>query len=128
MTRKLASALTIASTAAALAAVAAIASTNAYADDITVDTTPFVSTRTRAEVQAEVMGQAEQLRMASSEWTTQSNVASLPQSDLTRAQARADYIAARREVTALTSEDSGSAYLAAQARRSHDMILAGSDR
>ena len=126
MTRKLASALTIASTAAAALAFASIASSNAYADDITVDNTPFVSTRTRAEVQAEVMGQAEQLRIANSEWSTQS--ASLPQSDLTRAQVKAEYIAARREVNALNSEDSGSSYLASMQHRRSGVILAGSDR
>ena len=128
MTRNLASALTFASTAAAVVAFAAIASTSAHADDITIDPTPFVSTRTRAEVQAEVMGQAEQLRLANSEWATQSNVASLPQSELTRDQVKAEYIAARREVNALNSEDSGSAYLAALPRRSHDVIMAGSVR
>ena len=37
-------------------AMAAMACNNAYADDITVDNTPFVSSKTRAEVQAEVMG------------------------------------------------------------------------
>ena len=128
MTRNLASALTIASTAAAAFAFAAIASSNAYADDITVDNTPFVSTRTRAEVQAEVMGQAEQLRIANSEWGTQSDHASLSQSDLTRAQAKADYIAARREVNALNGEDSGSSYLASMQHRRSGVILAGSDR
>jgi hypothetical protein len=128
MTRNLASALTIASTAAAAFAFAAIASSNAYADDITVDSRPFVSTRTRAEVQAEVMGQAETLRMANSEWSTQSNHASLPQSDLTRAQVKAEHIAARREVNALKSEDSGSSYLASLQRRRNGIIMAGSDR
>jgi len=126
MNRKLASTLTIVSTAAAAFAFAAIASSNAYADDITVDNTPFVSTRTRAEVQAEVMGQAEQLRIANSEWSTQS--ASLPHSDLTRAQVKAEYIAARREVNALNSEDSGSSYLASMQHRRSGVILAGSDR
>jgi uncharacterized protein DUF4148 len=128
MTRNLASALTVASTAAAAFAFAAIASSNAYADDITVDNTPFVSTKTRAEVQAEVMGQAEQLRIANSEWFMQSNHASLPQSDFTRAQATAEYIAARHEVAALSSEDSGSSYLASQQRRRTGLIMAGSDR
>jgi hypothetical protein len=127
MTRNLASALTIASTAAAAFAFAAIASSNAYADDITIDNTPFVSTKTRAEVQAEVMGQAEQLRIANSEWSTQSDHASL-HSDLTRAQATADYVAARREVNAFNGEDSGSSYLASLQRRRHGVIMAGSDR
>jgi hypothetical protein len=128
MTRNLASALTIASTAAAAFAFAAIASSNAYADDITIDNTPFVSTKTRAEVQAEVMGQAEQLRIANSEWSTQSDHASLNHSDLTRAQAKADYVAARREVNAFNGEDSGSSYLASLQRRRHGVIMAGSDR
>ena len=112
MNRKLASTLTIVSTAAAAFAFAAIASGNAYADDITVDNTPFVSTRTRAEVQAEVMGQSEALRIASSEWSMQSNHAAVPHNDLTRAQVKAEYIAARGEVNAFNSEDSGSSYLA----------------
>ena len=73
MNRNLASTLSITTTAAAILAVAAIASGNAYADDITIDTTPFVSTKTRAEVRAEVMGQSEALRTASSEWSMQMN-------------------------------------------------------
>lgn len=64
MNRKLALALVIATAAAG----------NAFADDITVETVPFRSTATRAEVQAQ-------------------------------------YIAARDAVAAMTSEDSGSAYL-----------------
>jgi hypothetical protein len=128
MNRNLASTLALTTTAAAAIALAALASSNAYADDITIDNTPFVSTRTRAEVQAEVMGQAEALRMANSEWSTQSNQASLPHSDFTRAQAKAEYIAARREVNALNAEDSGSSYFASLPRRVHDNIVAGTDR
>ncbi|HWP10371.1 MAG TPA: hypothetical protein VNN06_01010 [Ramlibacter sp.] len=129
MNRNLASALTIVSTAAAAFAFAAMASGNAYADDITVDNTPFVSTRTRAEVQAEVMGQAEQLRMANSEWSTQLNQPSRPQGGLTSAQAKAEYIAARNQVNALNSEDSGSSYLAALPRsKDATVIMAGQAR
>ena len=129
MNRKLASTLTIVSTAAAAFAFAAIASGNAYADDITVDKTPFVSTRTRAEVQAEVMGQSQALRLASSEWSMQSNQAALPHSDFTRAQAKAEYIAARREVNAFNSEDSGSSYLARLPRTvDATLIVAGHAR
>jgi hypothetical protein len=51
MNRNLASTLSIVSTAAAAFAFAAIASGNACADDITIDNTPFQSTRTRTEVQ-----------------------------------------------------------------------------
>jgi hypothetical protein len=126
MNRKLASTLSIVSTAAAAFAFAAIASCNAYADDITIDNTPFVSTKTRAEVRAEVMGQAEQLRMANSEWPTQMNQPF--HSGLTRAEAKADYIGSRREVNAFNGEDSGSAYLASLPRRGHNVILAGTER
>jgi 4'-phosphopantetheinyl transferase EntD len=130
MNRNLASTLTIVSTAAAAFALAAMASGNAYADDITVDNTPFVSTTTRAEVQAEVMGRAEQLRMANSEWATQQHQLSEP-SSLSRAQVKAEYIASRREANALNSEDSGSSYFAALPRRTNGVngvIIAGSER
>ena len=128
MNRNLASILTITTTtAAAILAVAAMTSGTAYADDITVDNTPFVSTKTRAEVRAEVMGQAEALRTASSEWSM--NQASRPNSAYTSAQAKADYIASRSEVHALTAEDSGSSYLARLPRHmSTGVILAGSAR
>ena len=126
MNRNLASILSITTTtAAAILAFAAMTTGTAYADDITVDSTPFVSTKTRAEVQAEVMGQAEALRMASSEWTM--NQAAHPDSGYTSAQAKAEYIASRNEVRALTAEDSGSSYLASLPRRmSAGVILAGS--
>jgi hypothetical protein len=124
MNRKLASTLTLAATTAALLAVAAIASVNAYADDITVDNTPFVSSRTRAEVRGEAMG----LSSASSEWKMQSGGDFQPDRGYTNRAARADYIAARREVNAFTAEDSGSSYLAMQPRRNPAMILAGETR
>ncbi len=129
MNDKLASSLTIVSTAAVALALAAasLASGNAYADDITIDPTPFVSTRTRAEVRAEIMGQAEVLRGESGEWAMQQNVATQP-STLTSAQAKAEYIAARREVNALNAEDSGSSYFASLPRRERNrVIMAGSD-
>jgi len=127
MNRKLATTLTVVSTAAAALAFAAMASGYAYADDITIDPNPFVSTRTRAEVQAEVMGQSEALRTASSEWSMQMNTADLPQSTLSRAQVRQEYIAARREVNALNGEDSGSSYLMSLHRHSSGMVLAGAE-
>ena len=126
MNRNLASTLSIVSTAAAAFAFAAIASGNAYADDITIDPTPFVSTKTRAEVRSEVLGRAEQLRMANSEWPTEMNPPF--HSTVTRAQVKDDYIASRREVNALNGEDSGSSYLASLPRRSHNVIMAGSER
>ena len=129
MNRHLASTLTVTSTVAAVFAVAAIATGNAYADDITIDNTPFVSTKSRAEVRAAVVGQSELLRDSSSEWAMQLNQAARPHSALTSAAAKAEYIAARREVNALNAEDSGSFYLATQPRRMNgSVIMAGQAR
>jgi hypothetical protein len=114
MNRHFASFLTATTTAAAVLAVAAIASGNAYADDITIDTTPFISTKTRAEVRAEVMGQS--LTSAATEWAMQMNDVPQFSSGYTREQARAEYIAARDEVMARNAEDSGSSYFAALPR------------
>ena len=127
MNRHLASTLTVTTTAAAALALAMIASSNAYADDITVDNTPFVSSKTRAEVQAEVMGRGP-MSIASSEWSTQMNHAAQPKSDFTRAQATAEYLAARDQVNALNAEDSGSSYFASLPRRMNDRILMGQTR
>ena len=69
MNRKLASALSITITVAAGLAAAAMASGNAYADDITIDTAPFISIKTRAEVRAEAMNQS--VTSAASEWAMQ---------------------------------------------------------
>jgi hypothetical protein len=128
MNRNLASTLALTTTAAAAFVLAVLASGNAYADDITIDKTPFVSSKTSAEVQAEVMGQAEALRMAHSEWSTQSDHASVLQSHFTSAQAKAEYIASRGEVNALNGEDSGSSYFAKLPRRVYNNIVAGTDR
>ena len=116
MTRNFASALTIGATAAAALAVAAIASGNAYADDITIDTTPFVSTKSRAEVQAELLGQPERLRASASEWSRQYNDVPQIKSTYTSEQARAEYKVSRELVSALTGEDSGSAYFMIKGR------------
>jgi hypothetical protein len=127
MNRNFASILTVTTTAAAVLAVAAIASGNAYADDITIDTTPFVSTKTRAEVRAEVMGQP--LTSAASEWAMQLNDVPQFNSGYTREQARAEYIAARDEVNARNAEDSGSSYFAALPRSTGPgVIMAGPAR
>ncbi|MDB5874939.1 MAG: hypothetical protein JWQ07_4381 [Ramlibacter sp.] len=100
MNRNIASALVIA--AAALAG-------NAFADDITVDTTPFAGTRSRVEVQAEL---AQYKAAGVNPWSTQYNPLKQFRSARTREQVTAEYVANRDEVAALTGEDSGSAYLA----------------
>jgi hypothetical protein len=110
MNRPLASALAIVSTAAAAIALAALAPSNAYADDITVDTTPFVGSRTRGEVRADLLGQGEQLRAGTSEWVLQYNQPARIKSALTSNEAKAEFKTSRPLVSALTGEDSGSAY------------------
>ena len=118
MNRNIASALVIA---------AAAVAGNAFADDITVDTTPFVASKTRAEVQAEL---SQFKRAGTSPWSTQYNPLAKFQSTKSRAEVVAEYTAARDEVAALNSEDSGSAYLAQYAGRqvSPSTTLAGQPR
>lgn len=113
MNRKLATALVLA---------AAAVAGNAFADDITVDTTPFVSAKSRAEVQAE-LGQFKQA--GTSPWSIQYNPLAGYKSQTSRADVTAQYLASRNQVAALTSEDSGSAYLAQYRVRNTGTTLAG---
>lgn len=109
----------------AVAAFAALASAAARADDITIDNTPFQSSRTRAEVQAELA----QFRSSGvNPWSTQYNQLVGFNSANTRAQVQAQYLAERNQVAAMSGEDSGSAYLtrlAAAPSRQHGTTLAG---
>lgn len=94
---------------AAAAAAAMVLPRAAFADDITIETQPFVSSRTRAEVQQELLGQARQVRAGATEWSLQQSAVLKGQA--TVPQVRADFVASRREVSALTAEDSGSSWL-----------------
>lgn len=91
--------------------VAAAAAGNAFADDITVETSPFVSTLTRAEVQAQL---SQRTPATSNPASIQYNPLANFNSTLTREQVVADYIANRDWVAAMTGQDSGSAYLASR--------------
>ena len=105
MNRKTAIALVLASVAAAGNAFAG----TALAGDITIDTTPFTSDRTRAEVQAELV----QFKQSGvNPWSITYNPQRDFRSTKTRAQVTAEYQASRDQVAAFTREDSGSAYLA----------------
>lgn len=128
MNSRFANTLAFATTAAAFASASLIAWSPACAETPTIDTTPFVSTRTRNEVQSELMQQAELVRGGAREWAMQQNGPRVPVSSFNSAQARQLYIAAREEVSALTGEDSGSMYLARlDARRSNGSVtIAGS--
>ena len=113
MNRNIASALVLATAAFA---------GSAFADDITVDTTPFNGSRTRAEVQAE-LGQFK--KAGTSVWSTQYNPLAKFKSETSRAQVTAAYIADRDTVAAFNSEDSGSAVLAQRRVVNGGVQLAG---
>ncbi|WP_298933376.1 DUF4148 domain-containing protein [uncultured Ramlibacter sp.] len=106
---------------ATLALIAFAAAGNAFADDITVDTTPFNATKTRAQVQAELA----QFKKGPNVWSIQYNPLAKFQSATTRDQVTAAYIADRDQVAALTGEDSGSAWLAANRAVNDSTRLAG---
>jgi hypothetical protein len=94
--------------AAALVLVAAAGS--ALADDITIDSTSFVSTRSRAEVLAEL----QQFKAAGvNPWSQSFDQLKSFKSAKTRAQVTADYVDSREQTAATTGEDSGAAWLAA---------------
>lgn len=99
----------------AVAAFAALAGTAARADDITIDNTPFVSSKTRAEVQAELV-QFKQTGV--NPWSISYNPLAKFDSAKSRDQVKAEYLAERDQVAALTGEDSGSAYLSTLATAS----------
>jgi uncharacterized protein DUF4148 len=102
--------------------VLATAATSAFADDITIDPTPFVSSRTRAEVQAEL---AQYKQAGVNPWSTSYNPLKYFRSAKSRAEVEQEYIASRDEVRALTGEDSGSEYLAQHRVRDAGSQLAG---
>ena len=89
-------------------AIAAAYAGPSFADDITIETTPFVSTKSRAEVQADL----QQYRAAGVDPSSDSyDPLKTFRSTLTRQQVTAGFLASRDEVEAFTSEDSGSEYL-----------------
>src|SRR4051812_22701191 len=84
----------------------------------------FVSTKARAEVQAEL---AQYKQEGVNPWSTSYNPLKGFKSAASRDQVTAEYIAARNEVAAFNGEDSGAAYLAqGGARRVVGTTLAGS--
>lgn len=107
MKHELASAIGVAAAAIAAAAAMVFATENARADDITIDTTPFVSSTSREQVRGIVKANPELVRQAGSEWALQGNQAPMVQSAFTSGEAKAAYIKERREVNALYAEDSG---------------------
>lgn len=90
-------------------AIAFVAAGNAFADDITVDPNPFVSTASRSQVQDELM----QSRTSGINiWADDYNPVAGFRSSMSRAEVTAEFLASRDAVTAFTAEDSGSSYIA----------------
>lgn len=110
MNRRISSAIGFSSSVLVATLAATVMTSNALADDITIDNTPFVSSKTRGEVQAELFAQRD-LLSGSDEWTSQHNMPQQYASGYTRDQARSDYIASRELVHAMNGEDSGSTAL-----------------
>ena len=105
--------------AVAVASVASFTATSAWADDITVDNQSFVSTKTRAEVRAEMLQARADGSMAA--WSAEGGLAPLTTaaSRLTRQEVVAEMRVSREAGFAsagLTGEDSGSFYLSQTAQ------------
>jgi len=109
----------------AILAAAAAAAGNAFADDITMDTTPFVPSRSRAQVQTEL---AQYKQAGVNPWSNSYNQLRGFASSTTREQVAADYVASRQQVAAFTGEDSGSAFLARSRAVEPGTNLAGQPR
>jgi hypothetical protein len=105
-------------------AICLAAAGSAFADDITIEATPFISTRTRAEVVAEM----QQARHEANPWADSYDQLQAFQSTLTRAEVTAEYLLSRDEVQAFNGEDSGSTYLmASRPLGSKAPVLAAAD-
>ena len=87
---------------------------SARADDITIDPVPFVSTATRAQVQAELKAYK---AAGINPWATHYNPLAHFRSTQSRAQVQAEFLANREAVAAMNGEDSGSQYLASAGSR-----------
>lgn len=106
------------------AAIAAAAfSSNARADDITLDGARFESTRSRAEVLGELMKTGG--RDTTGEWSMQLNEPAPWTSSYTSGQAQSLYKFSRDEVHAVTSEDSGSSYFKRSVAARHTATMGG---
>jgi hypothetical protein len=116
--------------AAALVAVSGAASANTgLAGDITIETRPFVSSRSPDEVRAELHA-FKKAGAKYNPWNRAYNPLVNFKSEKTRTQVTADYVGNRDAVAEFNGEDSGSMYLAetaAAARRAARMAGAASN-
>ena len=90
-------------------ALAFVAAGNAFADDITVDPHPFVSTASPAQV----LDELKQFRQGGTNpWADEYDQLAGFKSSKSRSEVTAEYVASREATAALSSEDSGSSYIA----------------
>lgn len=92
----------------ALFAVSAGYAGSARADDITIDPFPFVASKSRAEVQAELQAFK---RSGIDPWARNYDPLRHFRSSKSRAQVTAEFLRERDAVAAMTGEDSGSRYI-----------------
>lgn len=86
------------------------------AGDISIELTPFVSTRSQTEVRAELDAFK---KSGVNPWARSYNPLTGFASSKTRAEVTAEFVANRDAVAALNGEDSGSKYLADLSARQH---------
>lgn len=103
------------SLAAIVTVAGALASGAASADDPTIDTTQFVSSANRSDVNSTYKQQSLHMRLADE--YARDNPPSFTRTGLTRGDARSEYRAARQEVSAMTAEDGGAGYHWKMSRR-----------
>jgi hypothetical protein len=118
MNHRIASTFAYAGSVAAAVLAAALMSGQARAEGPIEVSPPFVGTLSRAEVRAALMNDRAHTTSYASEWALQQTEPMGAPSVITREQVRAEYIAAREQVHAMTAEDGGSSFLASAPRHS----------
>jgi hypothetical protein len=128
MNQRISSTLGYIGSVAAAVLAASLMSGNALAEGPIEVLPPFAGSLSRAEVQAQVVDDRGHVTSYASEWTQQQDRSLHRISGYTRQQARADFIAARDQVHAMTAEDSGSSYVAQMPLSTPRTTVAGSTR
>ena len=112
----------ITAVAAAIAATTFIA-TSARADDITIDNSPLVSSKSRQEVLADL----KKPYVGGYPWSSQYNMG-VKSGERTVLDSRREYLTSRDEVRALGAEDGGSSYFSSTAGRAPTSTMGGPPR
>ncbi|TFZ05929.1 DUF4148 domain-containing protein [Ramlibacter henchirensis] len=92
-----------------LACIAAVSAGQAMAETPTIDPTPFVSTKSRADVKNEL---AEFKKSGVNPWASSYDPIKYFSSTKSREQVTAEFMGNRDQVAASTAEDSGSSHMA----------------